>query len=521
MTESRDRDAADLAAARGRRQLGAGRARRGRGEGRSGARQPAVRVAHAPLARPARWHPVPGSDVVAGSGVLHPRDRPASERLRCGRGRRPAARWSTGLPSGAPVLVDIDADLGTYPEIRYATRAALADLYRQGANLAIVSFSAEGRAIAVAEIDRLRDLGAGPDRLVDLGFRSGGEPALVQLAGNGIGPTATGPLADALRKSGPGSFRLALVIGGAEIGPRSWVEQVQPRLPNLPIAAITPSFLLPEVLPYRSSGQLIALVGTLPARSQLRPAGRRCGPPRFGPGSLHGSRARTAARSCSGWSWPSRFCWHASGGSLVALGPCCAAAAQVVNGFFETGSAGTVATWLAVLVTLCVWSYLVGERRLLRTGPAAPRRARDRLPGADRDPRGADSAADHAHRRPRRRTPSCCIDLLLVAVLVAGRWLPRRLVAVPAAILRWRHRRLRPGRSRHRDAAPAARGGHDPGRRSAGRRRGRRDRGCHHGSRAARVPARRPARPAADRRGQHRTLADARRDWAPGSGSCC
>jgi len=171
----------------------------------------------------------------------------------------------TGLPGGAPVLVDMDGDLGTYPEIRYATRAALADLLRQGANLAIVSFSPEGRAIAVAEIARLRGLGAGPDRLLDLGFRSGGEAALVQLAGSGIGPNPTGPLADALRKNGVGSFRLALVIGGADIGPRSWVEQVQPRVPDLPIAAITPSFLLPEVLPYRGSGQLIALVGTLPA----------------------------------------------------------------------------------------------------------------------------------------------------------------------------------------------------------------------------------------------------------------
>jgi hypothetical protein len=171
----------------------------------------------------------------------------------------------TGLPSGAPVLVDIDGDLGTYPEIRYATRAALADLMRQGANLAIVSFSPEGRAIAVAEVARLRGLGAGPDRLLDLGFRSGGEAALVQLAGSGIGPNPTGPLADALRTNGVGSFRLALVIGGADIGPRSWVEQVQPRVPDLPIAAITPSFLLPEVLPYRGSGQLTALVGTLPA----------------------------------------------------------------------------------------------------------------------------------------------------------------------------------------------------------------------------------------------------------------
>jgi hypothetical protein len=171
----------------------------------------------------------------------------------------------TGLPSGAPVLVDIDGDLGTYPEIRYATRAALADLLRQGANLTIVSFTPEGRAIAVAEIARLRGLGAGPDRLLDLGFRSGGEAALVQLAGSGIGPNPTGPLAGVLRKDGVGSFRLALVIGGADIGPRSWVEQVQPRVPDLPIAAITPSFLLPEVLPYRGSGQVIALVGTLPA----------------------------------------------------------------------------------------------------------------------------------------------------------------------------------------------------------------------------------------------------------------
>src|SRR5439155_1647976 len=29
-----------------------------------------------------------------------------------------------GLQTGAPELVDIDGDLGTYPEIRYATRAA-------------------------------------------------------------------------------------------------------------------------------------------------------------------------------------------------------------------------------------------------------------------------------------------------------------------------------------------------------------------------------------------------------------
>lgn len=169
------------------------------------------------------------------------------------------------LPAHALVLVDMDADLGTYPEIRYATRAALADLLARGARLAFVSFSPEGRAIAVAEQDRLTRLGATPDRILDLGFRSGAEAGLVQLAGSGIGDVG-GPVADAVRSRAHGldAFDLALVVGGGELGPRSWVEQVGPRVPGLKVAAITPTFLLPEVQPYRDAGQLVALLGTVP-----------------------------------------------------------------------------------------------------------------------------------------------------------------------------------------------------------------------------------------------------------------
>lgn len=169
------------------------------------------------------------------------------------------------LPDPPLVLVDMDADLGTYAEIRYATRAALADLLAKGARLAFVSFSPEGRAIAVAEQDRLEGLGATPDRILDLGFRAGAEAGLVQLAGNGIGDVA-GPVADSLRSRAHGldAFDLALVVGGGEIGPRSWIEQVAPRVPGLKVAAITPTFLLPEVQPYRDAGQLVALLGTVP-----------------------------------------------------------------------------------------------------------------------------------------------------------------------------------------------------------------------------------------------------------------
>jgi hypothetical protein len=105
-----------------------------------------------------------------------------------------------------------------------------------------------------------------------------------------------------------------------------------------------------------------------------------------------------------------------------------------VNGFFEIGAAGTVATWLAVLATLGVWSYLVGERRVLRvcqlllaglaTGYLALIAIREVLIPQLISPLTASSAH-----------PELVIDLLLVAVLVVGRWLPRRLVAVPAAIL--------------------------------------------------------------------------------------
>jgi hypothetical protein len=116
------------------------------------------------------------------------------------------------------------------------------------------------------------------------------------------------------------------------------------------------------------------------------------------------------------------------------MGACRGARLALVNGFFESGALGTAATWLAVLVTLCVWSYVVGERRLLRisqlllaglaTGYLALIAVREVLIPQLITP--LTTSAAH---------PELVLDLLLVAVLVAGRWLPRRLVAIPAAVL--------------------------------------------------------------------------------------
>ena len=106
-----------------------------------------------------------------------------------------------------------------------------------------------------------------------------------------------------------------------------------------------------------------------------------------------------------------------------------------MTGFFESGTPGTVATWVAALVTLGAWSYLAGERRVLRlaqlllaglaTGYLALVALREVLVPQLLTPL-ATSASAH---------PELILDLLLVAILVASRWLPRRVVAVPAAIV--------------------------------------------------------------------------------------
>ncbi|MEO8251600.1 MAG: hypothetical protein ABI978_06025 [Chloroflexota bacterium] len=173
-------------------------------------------------------------------------------------------RAISGLPARALVLVAFDPDLGTYPEIRSATRAALADLAAHGARLAFVSFTPEGRAIAAAELDRVARSQDG-EAPADLGFVAGSEAGLVRGIASILPSVADGPIVGAIRERGGGigAFDLALIVSGGDISARSWVEQVWPRLPRLRLVAIAPTFLDPELEPYLRSGQLTALLGTL------------------------------------------------------------------------------------------------------------------------------------------------------------------------------------------------------------------------------------------------------------------
>jgi hypothetical protein len=169
------------------------------------------------------------------------------------------------LPQPSLVLVAMDADLGTYPEIRATTRVALADLLGRGASLAFVSVSVEGRAIAAAELERIRRSGVSSDRLLDLGFVAGAEAGMVRLVDGALRPGMTGPIAARLAQGGGGigAVDLIVVVGGTDIGPRSWVEQVGTRLPLVPMVAVAPTFAQPELAPYVRTGQLDGLLATI------------------------------------------------------------------------------------------------------------------------------------------------------------------------------------------------------------------------------------------------------------------
>ena len=52
------------------------------------------------------------------------------------------------------------------------------------------------------------------------------------------------------------------MVGGNDLGPRTWVEQALPRIGQPPTVAIAPTILLPELVPYVESGQLDALIAT-------------------------------------------------------------------------------------------------------------------------------------------------------------------------------------------------------------------------------------------------------------------
>ena len=176
-----------------------------------------------------------------------------------------AARVETTLDAlrDAPlIVVGFDPDVGTYPEIRPTVRVLLDDLLARDAQLVFVSLTPEGRALLVAELGRIEAGGTDPSAIVDLGFLSGAEAALVSLSRSVQAPGAPQAVGARLAAFGLRAADLILVVGGNDLGPRTWVEQALPRAGQPPAIAVAPTVLLPELVPYVESGQLDALIAT-------------------------------------------------------------------------------------------------------------------------------------------------------------------------------------------------------------------------------------------------------------------
>jgi hypothetical protein len=88
---------------------------------------------------------------------------------------------------------------------------------------------------------------------------------MVRLVGDALPAGASGPMSDAIASGGGGlgAFQMVLLAGGVDVGPRSWVEQVGTRLPALPMVAVAPTFMQPELAPYLRTGQLRGLLATV------------------------------------------------------------------------------------------------------------------------------------------------------------------------------------------------------------------------------------------------------------------
>ena len=105
-----------------------------------------------------------------------------------------------------------------------------------------------------------------------------------------------------------------------------------------------------------------------------------------------------------------------------------------MTGFAAADPAGIAATWVAAVVTLAVWSYFVGGRRLFRlaqyllaglaTGYLVVLAVREVLLPNLLQPLISDPAQ-----------PLLWVSLLLVGMLAAARWLPAAVVSLPVALL--------------------------------------------------------------------------------------
>ncbi len=174
------------------------------------------------------------------------------------------------ISSDAVVLVGMEYDLPLAGEIENAALPVLADLMVKQVNLVFLSTHPVGPAMS----SHLIELGRNwqPDYPVDKTFiftyLPGGATGLLRFA---IAPREALPVAangtrlwfapqlSSIYK--PSDFSMLLLLTDSSEAAKDWLEQVQPRMREIPIFVIASNQAVPVLQPYFKSGQIKTLVG--------------------------------------------------------------------------------------------------------------------------------------------------------------------------------------------------------------------------------------------------------------------
>ncbi|HNR47008.1 MAG TPA: hypothetical protein PKO03_08055, partial [Anaerolineaceae bacterium] len=171
------------------------------------------------------------------------------------------------------VLLAVDYEPGLTGEMQLISVGAVESLMQMNARIITLSTSPTGTALADQLLrTALRDIPAYPlvDQTISLGYLPGGESGLAQFANSpqqALPYTTDGQSAWSLPvlegAASLSDFDALLLLTDSPDVARSWIEQVQPSLGDVPLLVISSAQAAPLILPYVQSNQVDGLVGGL------------------------------------------------------------------------------------------------------------------------------------------------------------------------------------------------------------------------------------------------------------------
>ena len=171
------------------------------------------------------------------------------------------------------VLLAVDYEPGLAGEMQLISVGAVESLMQMNARIITLSTSPTGTALADQLLrTALQDIPAYPlvDQTISLGYLPGGESGLAQFANSpqqALPYTTDGQSAWSLPvlegTASLSDFDALLLLTDSPDVARSWIEQVQPSLGDVPLLVISSAQAAPLILPYVQSNQVDGLVGGL------------------------------------------------------------------------------------------------------------------------------------------------------------------------------------------------------------------------------------------------------------------